>query len=616
MENEERKGLTVKDILIRLILVIIFIFLLIWLFPMPNLKPLNNQIFADNVDRMKDVAKSYYTLERLPSNINDSKRMTLKEMINSKLILPLMDSNGKYCSTKDSYIEITKLENEYVIKVNLSCSDKTDYIIEHFGCYDICSNECKLLDEALTTTKKTTTKKNSTKVSSDLYEYEFLKNTCTQAFEQYVCPTGYYLVGDSCIKNSSETIVKNATKKVTTTSTTDKKDAEAVVNSSSEIVGKTCTNKNVTSTINASTDTTVYSALATTTTQKITADKINSYDVKGAVGTVTVTNANYITVQNYRVITADKIISSYNWTYDYTKIATEANLAYENATEKLVYVDTFSEPTCSTCATMVVYYKYYHYVKEAGNYTYSCDAYPGYSLYDGNKCRIATTTSKSCPSGYTANGSVCTKQSVSYSCSAYGSDYVLDSSNNTCKKTTTSYSCPSGTTQTSDPKYCAKSTTTYSCPAGTTSIGNNKCSKTSYYCPSNTSDKTYTLVGNKCSVITKTQSCTCPSGSTEATDGTCVKKTSSTTYTCSSYPGYTLSGKTCSKTTTTDHVSYVCDSGYELNANNNTCIKTVSTSDTKKATAKYKTSCTKSYMWSTKTSVDGWIYTGNKRKIN
>ena len=103
--EEERKGLTVKDVLIRLILIIIFIFLLIWLFPMPDLKPLNNQIFLDNVDRMKDVAKSYYTVERLPQDFNTSKKMTLREMIDKHLILPLMDSNGNYCSEDDSYIE-------------------------------------------------------------------------------------------------------------------------------------------------------------------------------------------------------------------------------------------------------------------------------------------------------------------------------------------------------------------------------------------------------------------------------------------------------------------------------------------------------------------------------
>ena len=60
MENE--RGFTIKDLLIRLVLIVVFIFLLIWLFPMPDLKPLNNQIFAENLDRMKNVAKTYITI--------------------------------------------------------------------------------------------------------------------------------------------------------------------------------------------------------------------------------------------------------------------------------------------------------------------------------------------------------------------------------------------------------------------------------------------------------------------------------------------------------------------------------------------------------------------------
>ena len=167
---EENRGLTIKGLLIRLILIVIFIFLLIWLFPMPDLKPLNNQIFADNLDRMKNVAKTYYTTERLPKDINTSKKMTLREMIDNKLILPLMDSNGKYCSKDDSYIEITKLENEYVIKVYLSCTDKKDYIVEHFGCYDICSDTCKMLET--TTTAGTVGRKTTNVVLSNLYNVE------------------------------------------------------------------------------------------------------------------------------------------------------------------------------------------------------------------------------------------------------------------------------------------------------------------------------------------------------------------------------------------------------------------------------------------------------------
>ena len=249
---EEKRGLTIKDILIRLVLIIVFIVLLILLFPMPDLKPLNNQIFLDNIDRMKDVAKSYYTLERLPENINDSKKMTLREMIDNHYILPLMDSNGNYCDEDDSYVEITKLENEYIIKVNLSCTDKKDYIIEHYGCYDICNDTCKVLETTKTSglagdikttykktssSKKLTTKKTdkvTTEKHNKIYEYEYVKSFCTEQFDKYVCPAGYTLVGENCIKTGSKTETYPAEEKITYIYSTDTKPADPVTDSTSE----------------------------------------------------------------------------------------------------------------------------------------------------------------------------------------------------------------------------------------------------------------------------------------------------------------------------------------------------------------------------------------------
>ena len=282
----------------------------------------------------------------------------------------------------------------------------------------------------------------------------------------------------------------------------------------------------------------------------------------------------------------------------------------------MLYVDSWSEPTCSTCATMRVYYKYYHYTKQpTGNPTYSCSAYPGYTLYEGTKCRKATNQTKSCPSGYSNTGSECVKKSTSYSCSKYGSKYTLNKSNNTCVKTTTSYRCPSGTTKSDDPKYCIRKTTTYSCPSGTTSAGNNTCKKVDYYCPTNTSSKTYTLNGTKCTVKTRVKVCSCPSGTVQTEDKLhCAKTSTVTKYTCSDYSGYTLNGNKCTKTTTTQKVTYSCDSGYNLDGT--TCFKTVSTSNSKKAEKTYKTVCDQKYKWSTKTSIEGWQYTGNKRLLN
>lgn len=610
---EERNGLTIKGLLIRLILIVIFIFLLIWLFPMPDLKPLNNQIFAENMDRMRDVAKSYYTLERLPKDFNTSKKMTLKQMIDEHLILPLMDSNGNYCDEEDSYVKITKLENEYIIRIQLSCTDKKDYVIEHYGCYDICSDKCKMLETTTSANKATTNVKvTTTKNNGKLYEYQFVKNVCTDKFDKYVCPSGYYLVGDKCVKNGSETITKDAYKNVSNITSTDTKDAKPIVSTSDEKEPASCKVTTLTSTIDATPSSSVVDEIITGT-QKVTANKKYTYDVKGAVGTVKTVTADYIKIQNYDVIEATKIATGYKWTYVSTLTSDQSNLAFTNDTEKLVLVDSWEELTCDTCFTTVRIYKYYRYKKEATGYSYSCDAFPGYEKYGTDKCRKATTITTKCPDGYTDNGSKCTKKEVTYSCSKYGADYKLDETKKTCTKLVgVSYSCPAGTTKTSDEKYCNKNV--YGCPSGTTSIGNGKCSSTTYSCPANTSNKTYTLNGTKCIVKTKVKVCTCPKGTVQTSDKLyCIKTNSKTTYSCENYPGYTLNGTKCTKTTTTQKITYSCDKGYILNGTS--CVKTVNTSSTKNAEAIYNTHCEQKYKWSTSTSINGWTYTGNKREV-
>ncbi len=619
---EEKRGMTIKDLLIRLILIVIFVFLLIWLFPMPDLKPLNNQIFADNIDRMKDVAKSYYTVERLPKELNESKRMTLKEMIDQHLILPLMDSNGKYCSEDDSYIEITKAQDEYVIKVYLSCTDKQDYIITHFGCYDICSDTCKALE---TTTQncggnvcntqgggKVTTKNNNGKI----FEYKYVRNVCTQDFAGYFCPSGYYLAGDVCIKNGSQTITVDADKHVSNITSTDTKDAKAIVDSSTELVDATCKNEIQTSTIDANKSSVLVNATLKIKNQTVTADKINSYDVKGAVIKRKTINSDYILTQKYDVITATKYATGYKWAYASTITTTDSSLSYVGENEKILLVDTYELPTCDTCVTTVKYYKYYKYTKQATGYSYSCDAFPGYTKYGEDKCRKPIGSPvKACPDGYNPNGSVCTRVEETMSCDKYGSGYVLNESAKTCTKTTTTYRCPEGTSKTNDERYCTKPVKSYECPPGTYETADEtKCSKTSYSCPPNTSDKTYVLNGTKCTVQSKVKVCTCPPGTDKTADETkCAKKNTTTRYSCEDYPGYTLNGTKCTKTTTTQKVTYSCDAGYNLTGTK--CIKTVDTTDTKKAEKKYNTTCNNEYIWSTRTSINGWTFTGEKREI-
>ena len=136
--NKNRNGL-IKTLLIALLAIVLFLLLLTWFFPTKTaLNPLMQDVFRNNMSAMQDSAKSYFTNERLPQKEGESVKLTLKEMLDMNLLLPFVDKNGKQCSMTDSYVTITREKTEYILKVNLSCSDQEAFIIEHVGCNDVC----------------------------------------------------------------------------------------------------------------------------------------------------------------------------------------------------------------------------------------------------------------------------------------------------------------------------------------------------------------------------------------------------------------------------------------------------------------------------------------------
>lgn len=155
MYTERKDTFEFKSVILRFLFVALFIFILIWLFPLKSdlknaMKDASNnnvsedlsvfydRIFNENVIAMKDSAKSYFTTPRLPQNVGDKVKMTLGEMLDKKIILPFKDKNGKQCDLENSYVEITKYDDEFVMKVNLKCSDQENYLLVYMGCYDYC----------------------------------------------------------------------------------------------------------------------------------------------------------------------------------------------------------------------------------------------------------------------------------------------------------------------------------------------------------------------------------------------------------------------------------------------------------------------------------------------
>lgn len=151
----EQTNFSIKNVILQFLFVALFIFILIWLFPLKSdltkavnsnnnttvnvdLSALTDRIFNENIIAMKDAAKSYYTTPRLPKNVGDKVKMTLKQMLDKKIILPFTDKNGKACDTEASYVEITKYDEEFIMKVNLKCGKEENYLLVYMGCYDYC----------------------------------------------------------------------------------------------------------------------------------------------------------------------------------------------------------------------------------------------------------------------------------------------------------------------------------------------------------------------------------------------------------------------------------------------------------------------------------------------
>ena len=457
--SNENKGFTIKDILIQLVVIVLFVFLLVWLFPTrANLGGLNKKIdiltgtlYGHNIQTMKEAAISYYTNERLPQAINDVERLTLKDMLSLHLLVDFIDGNGNACSKNDSYVEVIKLQNEYQMKINLSCTDNDAYIIVHLGCYDYCGQLglCAKKEEIIVTPNVEISCQyeyekvlngrwgdygswsdwSLTRVTESDYRQVESKNEVVLAGTRQVqvgtdtevvsaiktetkyCSDGFDLVGDRCVPKSSNAVGLEC-------------QSGYSLNSNNKCVGS------VQRTVNPECPSRDYTRSGFTCTRQTV-----SYNYSYANPTaVTYVKGDYI------------------GTHTGTSVpASNSSTIYETVSSDYVY-------DCSNgCAMRWIYtYKSYNAVAQGGDCpdgywregntcvhsdpvqsTETVRATCPKGTPSGNVCvyNDSTTMEPTCPSGYEAKNGRCYPKetnpqiSVSYSCSA---DYTL--SDNTCVK--------------------------------------------------------------------------------------------------------------------------------------------------------------------------------------
>lgn len=223
---------------------------------------------TSQLDQLESATLSYLTKDNLPVEINASKTIRLKILINKDLITEIKDSDNNRCDINESYSEVTRLENSYAVKMSLSCGQNKDYRIIYVGCFEECNGGiCKGTENSVngicnvvptnpepnpenpsnpststttkpntttttkkpgTTTKKatTTTKKTTTTTPKEVW-YEYKKCTTTPAY----CPVGSpkngrcerlvpYTEYGTVVNNPTTTTTPIAAKKVLASTTT------------------------------------------------------------------------------------------------------------------------------------------------------------------------------------------------------------------------------------------------------------------------------------------------------------------------------------------------------------------------------------------------------------
>ena len=588
MYNEERneKNYFFRNLIVKILLVLLFIFLLMWLFPIPNLSPFYDKIFTQNINDMTDAAKSYFTVERLPKNEDETKKLTLKEMLDNKMIIEFTDSDGKKCDTTKSYVEVTKKNGEYIYKTNLSCSKQEDYVIEYFGCYDVCKdNSCEVDNKPDDNKTSNETKK--------ITEYQFYKVVETKYIDKYLCKEGYTLSGNKCIKTSQiksevdanikclDGYTYNSTSKKCEKIVSESEDAKlqcpsgyVYASSMNKCIKGTSNTIDATLTYKCTTGTLVGTKCVINATSEVDATKVYSCKNGTLSGTKCVINTT-------SEVDATKVYSCKNGTLSGTKCIVSGS--YETDASRYYYcnVGTLSGTKCV--------YEEKVEVPEKCSYTrWVCSN----KEYDRPKSNSSTTTF--------------TRKLLDIK----GTVYTYEECNR-------QYKCTGGGTTTETKEVSAE--VGYRCTTGT--LRGTKCLVSSS--DEVNADVTYkcttgTLKGTKCVINTTkevdaTKGYSCQVGKLNGTkcDITSVDVTDSVYY----CEVGTLNGNKCVITTTDKKdPTYYCDSDYTIAGKK--CYKTTSTSDVIESEIVYKTKTEKVYKWSTSEKLEGWTRTGKTRTTN
>lgn len=231
IDDEDEKKINWISLFIKVAVVVVLIIMFVWLISLLGKRNKNNNT-SEKINLIKEAGEKYFTEERLPELNVLSKKVTLNELYNEKLLDTIKDKKGKACNGNKSYIVLTRYNDSYNMEIYLKCSrteEKVTIVMRQYKyCkYTICEKDSNKKNEIVNPTQdnykyikpgyftewSNFTSWSTDKVeASDTVKVETKTQTTTKTVPTTVkemiktntlCPQGYNKENNSCVKRNT-----------------------------------------------------------------------------------------------------------------------------------------------------------------------------------------------------------------------------------------------------------------------------------------------------------------------------------------------------------------------------------------------------------------------------
>jgi len=174
MESEKR--INWLSLFIKIVIVFIFVLIIVWLVSKIVGNKKLSETFKNNINNMEKVSVEYFKTIDLPLDKGKSIKITLEELIEKELIVSGNSESEVNCDTKESYSEIKREKNKYIVSTTLKCGKEKDTIKKEFSIKDCknCNQGTSNNNEDSKTTDNNNVNNNSNTTTGITY-YEYVK---------------------------------------------------------------------------------------------------------------------------------------------------------------------------------------------------------------------------------------------------------------------------------------------------------------------------------------------------------------------------------------------------------------------------------------------------------